>query len=306
MMKNRLLASGLATLLALTACGRAESAPKSADPAMWVVKDHDTTIYLFGTIHIMKPGIRWFDDEVKTAFDSANELVTEFYEPDTAKMYQAMSKMALNTDAPPTTQLLKGADLERYSAAVKSIGSTPQEMDMYDPWMAAITLSIAPLKKLGYEESAGTENVLEEAAKLAGKKRAGFETVDQQLGYFEAMPHTLQIAFLNDTVSEMAGAEKQFDSLIKDWSRGNVSALGKEMNSSLEKTPELERILLFERNARWAQWIKARMDQPGIVFVAVGSGHLAGKESLLDKLQTLGLKARRVKKQDFAAKSGLR
>ena len=51
-----------------------------ADPALWVVRDEDTTIYLFGTIHVLRPGVTWFDDGIKAAFDASDELVTEIPE----------------------------------------------------------------------------------------------------------------------------------------------------------------------------------------------------------------------------------
>ena len=67
------------------------------------------------------------------------------------------------------------------------------------------------------------------------------------------------------------------------------------MNESLEATPELARVLLTNRNANWAQWIKARLDRPGTVFVAVGAGHLAGKGSVQEQLGALDIKVSRVK-----------
>lgn len=288
-------------LLALAGCARAENAahPASADPALWVVKDADTTIYLFGTVHMMKPGTVWFDDEIRAAFDQSQELVTEVTQSDPAAMASQVQKLGANPTGPALTQMLTDKERARYLKALADLSLPPETLERSDPWKAAITLSIVPLMKLGYTQEAGSEHILEGAARAAGKRISGLETIEQQLGYFDAMPRPLQLAFLNATVKEMPGVDKQFSRLIADWSRGNVNGLAREMNSSLEETPELAKILLYDRNARWAQWIRARMDKPGTVFVAVGAGHLAGKGSVQDKLKALGIDARRVGKKDF-------
>ncbi|MBB6122787.1 TraB/GumN family protein [Sphingobium subterraneum] len=291
-------------LLALAGCARAENTahPASADPALWVVKDADTTIYLFGTVHMMKPGAVWFDDEIRAAFDQADELVTEIAQPNPAAMASQVQKLGANPTGPALSQMLSEKERARYLKALASIDIPPETLERSDPWKAAITLSILPLMKLGYTQQDGSETVLENAAKAAGKRMSGLETVEQQLGYFDTMPRPLQLAFLNATVKDMAGVDKQFSRLITDWSRGNVKGLAREMNSSLEETPELAKILLYDRNARWAQWIRARMAKPGTVFIAVGAGHLAGKGSVQEKLQALGLDARRIGKKDFGIK----
>ena len=63
----------------------------------------------------------------------------------------------------------------------------------------------------------------------------------------------------------------------------------------MDATPELNKILLTDRNARWAAWIDKRMETPGTVFVAVGAGHLAGKGSVQEQLKAYRIKAKRVK-----------
>ena len=46
-----------------------------ARPALWVAKDKDTTIYLFGTIHLLKPNLVWFEGPIRKAFDDAGQVV---------------------------------------------------------------------------------------------------------------------------------------------------------------------------------------------------------------------------------------
>ena len=58
--------------------------------------------------------------------------------------------------------------------------------------------------------------------------------------------------------------------------------------------PGLAKVLLIDRNKTWASWIRARLDRPGTVFMAVGAGHLGGKGSVQDQLATKGVKSSRV------------
>ena len=82
--------------------------------------------------------------------------------------------------------------------------------------------------------------------------------------------------------------------MVADWARGDPDALARLMNDDLKASPEVAQVLLYRRNARWADWIKARMARPGTVFVAVGAGHLSGKGSVIDDLAAKGVRVERV------------
>lgn len=295
---TRALALGL---FALAACAEARPPVKSADPALWVVRDADTTIYLFGTVHVLKPDLPWFDDEVKAAFDRSDELVLEMVEPAPAEMAQVVAKLAYSPNGPTITEQLPPEAREKYKAAMDREGIDWRPIERFDPWMAAVSLSVAPLKRAGYTTEAGSEDVLTRAARTQRKPVVGLETAEQQLGYFDALAPRLQVTFLTSTVEELGDLPVQFDTLIAGWSRGDIRAIAREMNSSLDKTPELADALLYQRNRNWARWIAHRLDRPGTAFVAVGAGHLAGKGSVQDELAALRVKVARVRKRDPVA-----
>ena len=272
----------------------AAPATVDADPALWVVKDKDTTIYLFGTIHVLKPGLSWFDDGVKKAFDSSDELVLEMVQPDQATMQNIVLSKAYSLSGPTLTERLPEADRGNYLKAMNSLGIPPAAFDRAQPWFAATNLSLLPLMKLGYDPKSGPETVLTEAAATDKKAIEGLETPEQQIGYLAGLPEKVQMAFLESTLKDLPKTEETMNGMVAAWSRGDPDALAKFMNDGLDDSPELAKTLLFDRNARWAQWIKARLDKPGTVFVAVGAGHLAGRQSVIDQLKTLKIKAKRV------------
>lgn len=289
-----------AALLLLGACAPehpvAAKTPKAAAaPALWVVKDADTTIYLFGTVHVLKPGIPWFSGGIKRAFDQSDELVLEIVEPENPnEMAAAMAGKALASDGIKLSDRLSTDARGKYQAAMVANGLPWAAFEGFYPWMSGMMLSVAPLERLGYKADLGAEKQLGQAAKAAGKPISALETVEQQIGYFASLPMEHQIAFLNATVNGLPDMEREFASLIDHWRQGESDKLADEMNDSLEATPELAKVLLVDRNANWAAWIKQRLDKPGAVFIAVGAGHLAGQASVQAQLKGLGVASERV------------
>lgn len=293
--------SAVALCLSLPACAQQPAqaparAANDADPALWVVKGKQTTIYLFGTIHVLKPGLTWFDEAVKSAFDKADEVKLEIVMPDPATMQGLVQATGVApAGTPPLTQRLPEGKRAAFTKAVTDLGLPANALDRFKPWLAATQLSVAPLSKLGYDSANGPEEVITEAAKQAHKPLSGLETPQQQLGFFGSLSDKAQLQFLESTVDELPTLDKQMASMVDEWARGDPEALAREMNDELKSSPEVAKVLLVDRNRNWAQWIKQRMTKPGTVFIAVGAGHLAGPDSVQAQLAKLGLKAERVK-----------
>jgi len=280
---------------AQTAATLPAQALADADPALWVVKDDDTTIYLFGTVHVLKPGLSWFDEAVKDAFDRSDALVLEMVMPDPAAMQALVMKTGMDTSGTPLSQKLPAADRDAYAKAVAEIGAPPAMMDRLKPWLAATEFSVAPLARLGYSPANAPEAVLTAAAKAANKQVLGIETPEQQFGYLDGLSQKAQIDFLDSAIKDIPKLGDEMAEMVTDWSGGKPEALAKIMNDELTDQPELRKTLLIDRNARFAAWIDARMKQPGTVFVAVGAGHLAGAGSVQEDLdKSYHLKALRV------------
>ena len=303
MRTNRLgLLLGVAALL-LTAPAAAQTAPATAaaavtvdaDPALWVIKKGDATVYLFGTVHVLKPGLSWFDEEVKAAFDRSDRLILELPDVDEAASQPLVLKLATDTSGVPLTQKLPAADRAAYEKALTGLGIPTAAFDKFEPWFAAINLGLIPLLKLGYDPNSGAEKTLLAAAKKVKKPVAGFESLEQQLGYFDTMPEKLQIKYLGETVKDLPKAGQQIDTMVAQWAAGDPDALAKTLNEGLDAQPELAKLLLADRNKRWAVVINDLLSRPGTTFIAVGAGHLAGKVSVQNQLKRYGITPTRVK-----------
>ena len=264
-------------------------------PALWAVKDADTTVYLFGTVHVLKPGLSWFDGAVQKAFDTSDELVLELVLPDDqTEVAKVTLPMAMDQSGKPLPQKLDPETLAAYQATLTGLGLPANAFDAFEPWYAGVTLSELPLTIHGYDPNQGVEKQLTAKAKAGAKPISGFETLTEQLGFFDTLPEVEQVSFLKSVVKDIDKLGPQLDKMVLLWGKGDPDGLAVTMNESMEATPELAKTLLFDRNARWADQIKTRMDKPGTVFVAVGAGHLAGEKSVQDYLAERGLKAQRI------------
>ena len=293
---TRAASAAIALALSLPACAQpAPTAATDADPALWVVKDQDTTIYLFGTIHVLKPGLTWFDEAVKAAFDRSDTLVMELVQPDTATMRRLVAATGASPTGPPLSEQVPPGKRAAYAKALADLGMSAASLDRTKPWLAAVTLSMAPLQTLGFDTAHGPETVLTAEAARAGKTVTGLETAAQQFGYFNSLSAKAQMTFLTATLDELPKLAETMNAMVTDWSNGDPDTLAREMNDSLKDSPEVTKVILIDRNKRWAGWIAERMKTPGTVFVAVGAGHLAGAESVQAQLGAYRLKAARVR-----------
>lgn len=269
------------------------AAIKDVDPALWIVKDEDTTIYLFGSVHILKPGLGWFDDGVKAAFETSDQLMLELVEPPVAEAQALFGKLAMDQQGKTLRSKMNDADRAVYETAMGKLGLPAAALDPFDPWAAAITISLLAIQKTGFDPNSGVEKQLTAAANATKKPIAGLETMEFQLGVFDTLPESEQIAFLVETAKQIDDAGANMDKMVDMWAAPDPEGLGRLMNEGLTSRT-LYDALLTKRNANWAKWIAARMDKPGVTFMAVGAGHLAGPTSVQTLLPAYGLTATRV------------
>ena len=266
-----------------------------ADPAIWVVKDPDTTIYLFGTFHALDGKTDWFNEEVKTAFDKSNEVVLEIPPvEDKASMQPIIMKYAIDTTGKPLSEKLSPEGKERLAKALAGLGAPPTAFDTFKPFFAALTVVMAGAQKLGFTGEQGAEAVLTKAAKDAKKPISGLETIDYQMSLFANMSDADQVKMLEETLKEVEQLGPMFAEMNKHWTTGDADGMAKLMNEMNAQSPSMYKTLLTDRNANWADWIAKRLEKPGTVFMGVGAGHLGGGDSVQALLAKRGIQSARV------------
>jgi uncharacterized protein len=300
----------LASLLALTAAplalfaanpalaqdhaGHAAAAPAAKGPAMWKVADADTTIYLFGTVHVLPQGIDWYDATIASALESSEIIVTEIPMDSSseAALQQLTAAKGMLPAGTTLRSLLTPEQTATYTAAMGKIGIPVEGFDPLKPWLAGLTFSILPLMQQGYDPNAGVEKVL--LSKVGDKPKGALETAEFQLGIFDGMTQESQIAFMMEAAAGMDEVKPMLDRMVAEWAEGDADELAAVMNEGMSD-PAVAEALLYSRNANWADWIDTRLDTPGTVFIAVGAGHLAGAKSVQDYLAQKDIMVTRVK-----------
>ena len=304
---NRLLASLLAALALVAAAPSPAAtqhhprpqppalmaAPAPVRPALWMVKDRDTTIYLFGTVHALPKGVAWYDGKPASAFESADTLVTEIIEKSPEEMRPVVKAKAMLPEGQSLRDLLSPAQRKAFEAALAANGLPAAAFDRYQPWYAAVALSTLPVLRGGYDPANGVDATLSDKARAAGRAHDALETAEYQLGLFASLPIAVQRRYLAEVVKNLPKVTDELGKIIAAWESGNAARLARLMNAD-EDDPSLRATLLINRNKAWARWIRARLAKPGTVFIAVGAGHLAGPGSVQDQLAKLGIKAARV------------
>ena len=267
--------AGMLAMLPTSTAGALQPAPMPqiraasvvhATPALWVIRDADTTIYLFGTFHSLDNRTAWFGDKVRTAFDASEELVLETIVPADPRALQ-------ETARPEVTEVT--ADGKR----------------RMKPFMAQTQAAIGTGRSIGMSVENGADAVLRRVAEGSGKPVGGLEKFEDQLKALANIPVPPPGAAAASTTPAVTIT---LNDLLGAWTRGDTGAFSDMLAGFAAKSPTAYRMLIADRNARWGQWISDRLQQPGTVFIAVGSGHLAGKDSVQSWLAARGITAARV------------
>ena len=262
-----LLASVATSAAATPAPPRISAGPVvRATPALWKIRDADTTIYLFGTFHTLDGRTSWFENKVKQAFDSSGELVLETIIPADMEAARAATRDEVTETGPNGERKLK-------------------------PYIASTQTVVSHTKSMGMSVENGADAVLRRLADDAGKPVAGLEKFEEQIKTLSNIPAPPPASA---RAAPAPGITVTLNDLLGAWTKGNDGAFALMLNGLEAKSPAAYRMLIADRNARWGQWIVNRLNQPGTVFVAVGSGHLAGKDSVQSWLAMRGISAARV------------
>jgi uncharacterized protein YbaP (TraB family) len=274
------------------------SAPlPDANPALWVVRDADTTIYLFGTFHLLD-GRPWFNDEVRTAFDASDELVMEAILPeDPTSVAPMIMRYAVDPGHRRLSDRLTRAQNAALARALTAAGVPPTAFDRFEPWFVSMTLAVVGAQRLGIGSGSGPETVLTTAAHARHIPIRELEGIEWQIRMLDGMPEAQQLAQLRETLAQNDELPGRLAPMLAAWSRGDVARLARLMDADEHDSPidrALHNMLFTNRNAVWAAWIRNRLARPGTVFLAVGAGHLAGRDSVIADLRAQGIQVTRV------------
>jgi uncharacterized protein len=290
------LVLGFAALgMAFAGLAPVEARAETPTPLMWVVKDHDSTVYLFGSIHLMKPGVEWQTPKIKDAFAKSETLWLELTDmDDQAKMMGLVQKYGIDPSQKATSGLTP-EEVTRLEGILTSKGMTLQHIMPLKKWMVSLVLLQLEAARLGYEPQTGVDLTLLKLARERQMPIQGFETAEDQMKMLASGTEEEDLKGLRQMLEEVGKPDNTLDRLFNAWMRGDETGLNAEMNKfGTDNDPALYKRLLVDRNARWVPQIEQILAGKGTVFVAVGGGHLVGPDSVIAMLKARGIKAEKV------------
>jgi uncharacterized protein len=287
-------ALGLAGLL--VAAPAAAKAPQTGHPALWAVSDPDTTIYLFGTIHLLPDNFQWRTAKFNEAVEGSQQLMVETIVDDKnpTKLMGVVTSMGFAKGLPPIAERVPPEKRAALEAAIAKSGVPRPFFDQMKTWTAAFILLGDQFKAIGLKGGEGVEAVLRNDFTTDKKPIGELESNAEQIGFFNSLPEPAQRALLEGALENNSDADREFSGMLKAWGKGDVEGIARTFDRDLGASPDLQQALLRQRNANWSKWIEQRMAQPGAIMIAVGAGHLAGRDSVIAMLQRDGYRVRRV------------
>lgn len=281
--------------------GEAEPTAERADgdipplgaPALWTLSDKDTTIHLFGTVHILKPETEWRTPDLDAALSEADAI---YFEADVtspeaqASMLRMVSQRGLFTDGTKLSDLLDPEEERELAEAAEIIGVPVSSMEPMQPWFATVQLSALALQAQGYDPMSGVEMVLTELAESRELEQRFLETAEQQIGFFADMDMDAQVDFLIASAIQIEDEPDMLDVLVEEWAEGDIDDLADLVTApDAMGSQEVYDVLIVERNANWVTQIETLMeDEAGTFLMAVGAAHLAGEHSVVEMLRAEG------------------
>ncbi|MDB5453262.1 MAG: hypothetical protein JWO33_1840 [Caulobacteraceae bacterium] len=265
--------------------------PALAKPPVWVIRDADSTIVLFGSVHMLPRGVDWAPKPLTDALAAADDLWFEI-PLDAASQADIADQAARNALLPPGQRLsglLDPTSRARLKRIARRLRMPVEDIDPLQPWMAEVRLSIGMLQTQGGLSNEGVEEQLAAIAPPRVQRRS-FETGRQQIGILSGDDLATQLTSLKETLRELDRDPNAYRRMLRAWLAGDVRALDREAVEPIRKaTPKSYKSLVLDRNRAWIEIIAGRLAGSGRTVMVVGAGHLVGPDSVPALLRARGL-----------------
>jgi len=285
----------LCSLLILGGCGAKEAQSQlSPQPPIWVVSDADSEVTLYPTLHILPPDIKWKSDELAKRLASAEEIWFEILpgSENDSDLEAVMAELAFNPNGSLTSQL-NAQELEALKTAITPLNMSLSAANEMQPWFLTNLVAIGALIEKGFAPNAGVEKQLYPL--VAGKKIRALETAESQMRMLASLPEETQMEMLRQTLLDMNEGIDELKGLAADWAIGDVEDLEENLLDEMKReTPVAYDAVFTARNKNWADQIEREMQGSGTDFIAVGAGHLVGRDGVPALLRARGYSVNRL------------
>jgi uncharacterized protein YbaP (TraB family) len=290
------VARTLPSRLGLLLCGLLLCVTARADGALhtlWELHGKHNTVYLLGSIHVLRPSDYPLSPAVLAAYADSKSLLMEV-NLEEINSEQVQAEMLGSAVLPGGKTLTEVLGKERYGRAAGLAHAVGVELAMFDqfaPWFAAEAISQLQLTQLGFQAESGVEMFFMGKARSDGKSVAGLETVHDQIALFQNMSLDTQADYLVSSLEQAHDLPKDIDSMVRAWQHGDTQWFATQMQSEFGRDSRLYDSIIVARNRKWLPAIEALLSDDKNYLVIVGTGHLVGQGSVLELLKKDGIGA---------------
>lgn len=284
--------------LALAACASAPREPQfPPGPALFVARDADSTMYLFGTLHIRRPGAPWGGARAQAGLAEAGDVWTELIiSPETDAETQLLAlRHGMADPGRPLSSYFSSEENVRIGTVAQRLSLQPQMLDAMKPWLAGVTLALLPMIQAGYDPSAGADRLIDAYGDANGKTMRAFETAEQQIQMLAGLSEDVQRQMLLEALDEAESGTGPIETMAAAWESGDLATLERMVVTEMRaEYPDFYQVLLVDRNNAWVEVLVRELDSTGVDFVAVGAGHMLGEDGVVAQLRRRGYTVERV------------
>jgi len=257
---------------------------------LWRAVSRDSTVYLLGSVHLLKPDIYPLSEAMERAFVDSSKLVLEvnldsLNSPDAQ---QIMLAKALLPEGKTLNEILSPATYQAVRQKVEALGLDIEALKRMKPWFLSLSLVAMKMQQLGYEAQHGVDRHFFERARKAKKDVLGLETADFQLNLLDSLPAKSQEESLLQTLKELDQFETEFEQIMRAWAAGQEKQLNDLLLQSFKEYPDIYAKLISERNRNWLPKIESHFQGGSKTLVVVGAAHLVGPDGVVELLKQKG------------------
>jgi len=259
---------------------------------MWRAAGQTNSVYLLGSIHLLRPGDYPLPAAIDAAYEEAEVLVMELDmdDLDGVQAQQLFAQSGVLQGGKTLRDLMGEPAYQQASAAADAIDIPIEMLAQSEPWLAAVTVEMMMFYRIGFNPMLGIEMHLVSQAGRDGKPIEGLETAAEQTAFLDGLSLDTQRDMLLQTLEEGAGLEESIDEIIHAWRYGDIAALESGLLQDLAKNEELSEALVNGRNRRWVAQISELLDDSDDYLVVVGALHLIGDQGVPELLAKAGVK----------------
>lgn len=292
-MKSAGLIKLIATMALILFTVGVGSAQEDGDtgPALWEVSDADTTVHLFGTIHLMTEGVDWFTGAVERAFEESDTLVVEVNQTEVSRQEQqsVVRSLAVLPEGEQLSGIVKQSTMDSLTSLVEPMGVSPRVVERWKPWYAGLTVTAVLAQQAGFLPRYGVDVTLIEKASEREMEVESLESFQEQFELFDSLDREEGLYLLRDSLAEQGEIQQLFRDLRDAWMARDLETLESLILEAEDENPDFYRDVFIDRNERWTEDLVSMLEEEsGTVFLAVGAGHLLGDDSVLRMLEDEG------------------